>query len=84
MNPAMLILIFIGAIILWFLCSSLYKTVGETVGDVIESAIHEIKSEDNCIGCTNLWIRNDGGAECLENLEDICIPNEFKFKERKD
>lgn len=44
--PAFILLIIIGAIVLWFLCSFLYKPIGRLVGAIIRDVQESIKDED--------------------------------------
>lgn len=81
MNPAMIIIIILVAIIVWFLSSKFYKPVGETVKDVVDTAIYEMTSEDDCVGCVHLYEYNDGSTECDINAEKFCIPFDFRYKE---
>lgn len=45
--PAFIMLIIIAAIILWFLCSFLYKPIGKIVGTIIRDAQETIKDKEN-------------------------------------
>lgn len=47
MNPALIIIIVLAAIIAWFLLARFYKPVGTTVVDMGEYAINEMKEEDD-------------------------------------
>ena len=34
-----------------------------------------------CYGCKYLDYWNDGSALCTKDLQNVCIPNDFKFRE---
>lgn len=46
MNPAMIIIILLAAIILWFLAARYFRSTGEIVKDVIDEAKYEMTVED--------------------------------------
>ena len=40
------------------------------------------KSEaPSSVGCTRLYLWNDGSAYCAKGIEKICIDNGFRYKE---
>ena len=41
----------------------------------------EPKKKVCCLGCKYLDYWNDGSALCIKDLEDVCIPNGFKYRE---
>lgn len=45
MNPAMLIILVIACVLLWFLLANYYKSVGGVVKDIGENAINEMREE---------------------------------------
>ena len=47
MNPAMLIIIALGAIFLWLILAEKYKDIGDAVDDTVGYAIEEMKEKDN-------------------------------------
>lgn len=48
MNPAMLIIIALGAIFLWIVLAEKYKDIGDTIDYTVGYAIEEMKGkEDN-------------------------------------
>lgn len=34
-----------------------------------------------CLGCKYLDYWNNGSALCIKDLQDVCIPNGFKYRE---
>ena len=46
MNPAMIIIIALVAIIGWFLAARFFNPTGEVVKDVIDEAVYEITADD--------------------------------------
>ena len=46
MNPALLLIIIVGIILLWFLLAFLYKPIGKLFYRIYKDAIDEITSED--------------------------------------
>ena len=44
--PAFILLVIIGLVVLWFLCSFLYKPIGRFVGTIINDARETMKDED--------------------------------------
>ena len=46
MNPALLIIVIIICIAVWFLASALYKPIGKFIYKIGEDAIDELKTED--------------------------------------
>ena len=46
MNPAMMIIIVLSVVLLWFLLAFLYKPIGKLFYRIYKDAIDEIKSED--------------------------------------
>ena len=47
MNPAMLIIIALGAIFLWIVLAEKYKDIGNAVDDTVGYAIEEMKENKN-------------------------------------
>lgn len=47
MNPALIILVLIGVVILWFLCSFLFIPLGKIVKRIISDAFNTMKKDDN-------------------------------------
>ena len=41
----------------------------------------EPKGKACCLGCKYLDYWNDGSALCIKDLQDVCIPNGFKYRE---
>ena len=46
MNPALAIIIILGAIIVWFLAARFFRPTGEVVKDVIDEAIYQMTEEE--------------------------------------
>ena len=46
MNPAMIIIVALAAIIGWFLSAKIFQSTGETVRDIIDEAKYEMTAED--------------------------------------
>ena len=46
MNPAMIIIVGLAAVIGWFLAARFFRPTGEIVKDVIDEAVYEITAED--------------------------------------
>ena len=46
MNPALAIIIILGAIIVWFLAARFFRPTGEVVNDVIDEAIYQMTEEE--------------------------------------
>lgn len=46
MNPFLILLILIGAIVLWFLLASLYKPTGKIFTKIFNKSINEIKESE--------------------------------------
>lgn len=46
MNPILIILIFLIGIIIWFICASLYKPIGEKINKIINNSINAMKDEN--------------------------------------
>lgn len=46
MNPALIIIVILGAIIVWFLAARLFRPTGEVVKDVIEEAVYQMTEEE--------------------------------------
>lgn len=49
MNPALLIIIILACIAIWFLSARFYKPIGKTVLDIGENAINEMMEEDEVV-----------------------------------
>ena len=47
MNPAMLIIIFLVAIIGWFLAARYFRSTGEAMKDVIDEVKYQMSEEDD-------------------------------------
>ena len=47
MNPAMIIIIGLAAVIGWFLAARFFHPTGEVVKDVIDEATYELNAEDD-------------------------------------
>lgn len=43
---------------------------------------HDTQSDGGCWGCKYLDFWNDGSALCTKSIDDVCIPNGFKYRER--
>lgn len=39
--------------------------------------------EDGCLGCKYLDLGNDG-FPCTKNIDGVCIPNRFKYREMEE
>ncbi len=46
MNPALLIIIILGAIVVWFLAARFFRQTGEVVKDIIDEAKYQMSEED--------------------------------------
>lgn len=46
MNPALIIIVILGAIIVWFLAARFFRPTGEVVKDVIEEAVYQMTEEE--------------------------------------
>lgn len=46
MNPAIILIVVIGAIIAWFLAARYFRSTGEVVGDIIDEAVYEMTSDE--------------------------------------
>lgn len=46
MNPAIILIVVIGAIIVWFLAARYFRQTGEVVKDIIDEAVYEMTEED--------------------------------------
>lgn len=49
MNPAIIIIVLIVAIVGWFLSASIYKAVGSHIKDVVDTAVEEMSDDENDI-----------------------------------
>lgn len=49
MNPAIILILFIAAVVGWFLSAGIYKTVGEHIKDVVDNAVEEMSDDENDI-----------------------------------
>ena len=47
MNPAMIIIIALVAIVGWFVAAQFFRPTGEVVKDVIDEAVYEMIAEDD-------------------------------------
>lgn len=47
MNPAMLIIIALGAVFLWIILAEKYKDIGDAVDDTVGYAIDEMKENED-------------------------------------
>lgn len=47
MNPALAIIIILGAIIVWFLAARFFRSTGEVVKDIIDEAKYQMSEEDD-------------------------------------
>lgn len=46
MNPILIIFVFLIGLIIWFMCASLYKTIGEKINKIINNSINAMKEEN--------------------------------------
>lgn len=46
MNPALIIIVILGAVIVWFLAARFFRPTGEVVKDVIEEAVYQMTEEE--------------------------------------
>ena len=49
MNPAIILILLIAAVVGWFLSAGIYKTVGEHIKDVVDTAVDEMADDENDI-----------------------------------
>lgn len=47
MNPAIIIIVILAAVIIWFLAAKLFRPTGEVVKDVIDEAVYQMSEEDD-------------------------------------
>ena len=45
---------------------------------------HDTQNDGGCLGCKHLDFWNDGSALCTKNIDGVCIPNGFKYREREE
>ena len=45
---------------------------------------HDTQNDGGCWGCKYLDFWNDGSALCTKSIDDVCIPNGFKYREREE
>ena len=45
---------------------------------------HNTQNDGGCCGCKYLDFWNDGSALCTKNIDGVCIPNGFKYREREE
>lgn len=45
---------------------------------------HDTQNDGGCWGCKCLDFWNDGSALCTKSIDDVCIPNGFKYRDREE
>ena len=59
MNPAIILILLIAAVIGWFLSAGIYKAVGEHIKDVVDTAVEELADDENDIEVNITMERED-------------------------
>lgn len=60
--------------------------IGIAVAVVVDRIMrtHDTQNDVDCSGCKYLDFWNDGSPLCTKSIDDVCIPNRFKYREREE
>ena len=60
--------------------------IGIAVAVVVDRIIRtqDTQSDGGCWGCKHLDFWNDGTPMCTKSIDNICIQNGFKYRERNE
>lgn len=60
--------------------------IGVVVAVVVDriTRTHDTQNDGDCSDCKYLGFYNDGSPFCTKNIDGVCIPNGFMYREREE